>query len=114
MQLKKAIELAFKEGGYYFGDEYQGFYGDVVVITDENGVPTKLNVYQILMDPQFWQCLGKAIGLDNNTCFACGSQLTPSKHCPCCGEYRLSLYRWHRMIDHLAQGGTIESYFEQL
>lgn len=49
----------------------------------------------VFLDPKFWQCLGKAmkwkkLGVDS------------------------WLYQWHGLIDHLAEGGTIETYFEKL
>lgn len=67
-------------------------------------------------DPAFWQALGKALGWKSDT-----FEHTRGSHAddfadvePChCGE-RDWLYHWHRFIDHLAEGGTPESFFATL
>ena len=46
----------------------------------------------IISDLSFWQSLGKALGW---------------------GKEQYLIY-WHDLIDHLAEGKTIESYFEKL
>ena len=50
------------------------------------------NIYKIFLDPQFWQCLGKAMGWDRAT----------------------SLGNWHNLIEDIWYGKTIEKYFEDL
>ena len=47
------------------------------------------------LDPLYWQCLGKTLGWGND-----GNSVW--------------LYYQHRFIDHLAEGKSIESYFETL
>jgi len=59
----------------------------------------KMQINDMLLDPLFWQALGKALEW-------------PEPVCDCCGA--TWHYRWERMIEHLAKGGTIESYFESL
>lgn len=68
--------------------------------------------YQAFLSPEFWKCLGKAMGW------------TPQKgtgksyH----DQYNIGGYpsmydwqiKWHRFIDHLASGGTPVSFFKQL
>lgn len=51
--------------------------------------------HQPFLDAAFWQSLGKALGWD----------VRAQK------DY---LYEWHRLIDHLAEGGSAESFFETL
>lgn len=55
-----------------------------------------------ILDPQFWQCLGKAMGWEDSD----QTYVQP--------PYTNWRIQWHRMIDHLSDGGTIESYFETL
>lgn len=49
----------------------------------------------VFFDPQFWQALGKSLGWKNE--FGPGTWLR----------------FWHNFIDHLAEGKSIESFFEQ-
>lgn len=51
----------------------------------------------IVCDPAFWQSLGKAMGWDDKSKIK---------------DYWK--FNWHSLIDHLADGGSIESYFEKL
>jgi len=80
----------------------------------------------MVCDPLFWQALGKERGWDADLCPTCG------------GGYRISArmvdwcenycendgfptaprpgwqYHWHRFIDHLAEGKSIEDFFANL
>ena len=60
------------------------------------------NIPLPLFDPLFWQALGKAMGWNGV------NYLAPE----------MTTWQWrdylHDFIDHIADGGTIESYFEQL
>ncbi len=49
-----------------------------------------------LIDPLFWQALGKAMGWGHSK------------------KSKAYIQYWYRLIDRLADGGTIESYFEDL
>jgi hypothetical protein len=62
-----------------------------------------LSIGEICIDPLFWQALGK---MEN------WKQDGPVRH----GSYSKGewYYRWHRLIDHLAQGGNISTFFETL
>lgn len=52
------------------------------------------------LDPAFWQALGKTEGWGTNVeCNKCGTPINGWKA------------HMHRLIDHLAEGGTIESHF---
>ena len=53
-----------------------------------------------VLDKDFWQALGKSLGWENN------DKLNPY---PTYWENS-----WHHLIDHLAQGGTVEEYFAGL
>lgn len=56
----------------------------------------------LFLDPLFWKALGKAMWWGD-------------------GRFKVSdwqthgwLFHWHRLIDHLAEGKSVESFFEQL
>lgn len=60
------------------------------------------NLAKAILDPSFWQSLGKAMGWNKLYYTICHQKVSPW------------LFHWHRLIDHLADGGSIESYFEKL
>jgi hypothetical protein len=102
------------------------------------GSRDRFNIERMLLDPSFWQSLGKSMGWEKKTCKFCGC--TESKgyidhdtgehdaECKGCGANWMDanefpekgnvidtwLHRWHRLIEHLAEGSTIESYFEEI
>lgn len=87
--MDKVIKLA-QESGWKLGN--QSFY------KDDNGV--LFNTSSVLLDPHFWQALGKAEGWeyqhDENTNYK---------------DWRIV---WHSFIDHLASGGDADSFFTSL
>lgn len=87
--IEQAIEEAVQKGGYIFDYEKHEI--------DKGGsdaVPTA----QILLDLSFWQALGKARGWGDHKL-----QSEIENRCWKC--------RWHRFIDHLAEGKDAESFF---
>jgi hypothetical protein len=63
----------------------------------------RFEIEQFLLDPLFWQALGKAMGWDAIDALDADIITMPTWQS-----------QWHRMIDHLADRGTIESLFEKL
>lgn len=67
------------------------------------------DIHKILLDPLFWQSLGKSlkwVGWFQEECQECGNEV---------GKGRLSWQeQWHRFIDHLASGKEAEDFFNQL
>jgi hypothetical protein len=61
-----------------------------------------------LLDPEFWKCLGKSEGWESG----CG--LPRSELCACRSCWMAWKYYWLDFIDHLAQGGTIDEFFEKI
>ena len=60
-----------------------------------------------LLDPLFWQALGKARGWDKN----------PSIKCQMCNRgftHPAWLYHQHSLIDALASGQSVEDFFSKL
>lgn len=104
MTIQEAIAKAI-EGGYK-GGHIWNVKGDFYVLRNENGNGYEhLSIYEMLLDSHFWQCLGKSMGWKD------GEKIVSFGR----GNYiKEWLYQQHRLIDHIAEGGTIESYFENL
>lgn len=92
----------------------------LVTTTYIDGKPFK-NIKQerieyVVSSPLFWQSLGKSMGW-GEIC-ECGWRSSQNfVHYDAVGRHRTSSevrYRWHNLLDHLAEGGSIESYFETL
>ena len=105
--IKKAVEGGFEQ---YKGFDFNGFNlvpnSDLVelIYSAEGGDTTKtISIQEILLYPQFWQCLGKAMGWTDNHI---------SQGFPHYGKQWH--FEWHRLINCLAEGKTIEDYFKQL
>ena len=66
-----------------------------------------MSISQTILDPQFWQCLGKSRGWEKRITFY-NSFIDGKENND---QWRLEM---HRFIDALAEGRTIESFFESL
>lgn len=113
--IKKAIE-----GGYTGNKLYEGI-GDIVILDMAKKV--------YLLDPLFWQALGKALGW-KEMCLDCGSEVTRKEtpeypnlphgisycngHCYDKNYTQGWTFYWHRFIDRLAEGGNAEDFFKDL
>lgn len=117
MSIQKFIEKAI-EGGYdapYSWEEqsWQGDHGKLKAI----------------LDPLAWQAVGKVEGWDKSVsesnCNVCGEPMPEGEtmfmfhgYSGDCPKPPMKQQFWkqnmHRMIDHLAEGGTIESYLKTL
>lgn len=85
--------------------------------------------FRVLLDPLFWQALGKAMGWEDE-CDKCGTIQSVIDHevaeynesvCKLIngfGDKHIMFLRWksvwHNFIDHLAEGGDVEAFFNQL
>lgn len=70
----------------------------------EGGMPRAhvwMNQSDLLLSVTFWQALGKSLWLNDEK----------NSYDPNHNEW---LVQWHMFIDHLADGGTIEEFFEGL
>lgn len=86
---------------------------------------TNTQLCDVFLDSEFWQALGKSLGWNRKTIGPFwmngtgGGENYIDEHY---SDYRESSpiefpewkYRWHQFIDHLADGGTIDWYFEKL
>jgi len=86
---EQAIKEAAEKGGY--DDSAVHLVLDAMTQYDYDAT-----VNLIVLDPLFWQALGKARGWQD--------------------DYHTTGWRrnWHHFIDHLAQGNDAESFFAQL
>jgi len=129
--MKEAIEKAI-EGGWNKDWYFSHFNGDEVAFGDVNKDSENNPCYYkdknaILLDPLFWQSLGKALGWGRLHCDSCGEFAKPVREKEsdpeywrdCCSKKKLDygksfVAHWHRFIDHIAQGGDCESFFKEL
>lgn len=106
--LTKAIELA-KKGGWE--QQLPKFVLNTTIISNPD-----------LLDPKFFQALGKSLGWDNKKspeyCLICEYQSILKEHGTqdgCLADLIYGWeYYWHKFIDHLIAGNSVESYFEEL
>jgi hypothetical protein len=97
---EQAIKDAVEKGGYK-----HPYMGTAVQTIAEYGH------HQVaLLDPAFWECLGKARAWENIKWNA--ELISPRKILHKYGSGYL--YHWHRFIDHLADGHSTEQFFEIL
>lgn len=104
MTIQETITKAI-EGGWNAGKEVkiQTYYKRLptVSVGDLGEDGEFLRTQEYLLDPLFWQSLGKAMGWE--------TQFDEDK-----GFNHQWQYEWHRFIDHLAEGKDAESFFESL
>lgn len=130
--IKKAIEGGYKWN--YTDRGHEVFYGEM-----NESVKLVCNAFHLL-DPDFWKCLGKALGWKEEVCMYDGGIFNGHKdadtpngpgewwsNCENCGIEQLDKnefpegncvpeykYRWHTFIDHLAEGKDADSFFKEL
>ncbi len=117
---QKAIERA-TEGGYRDFDFVSYRNGNVRLRSSEKGggyIKWDYRESELLLDASFWRCLGKAEGWGERYCTSgCGcTHNGGGEHeydCVWEGENEW-LDNWHRFIDHLSSGGSIEGYFKSI
>lgn len=137
--IKKAIEGGYEyncgKGLFFKGDgqrcEFGGVNSDFTIWTRlDNGSSICVSHEDVLLDPIFWQSLGKQQGWDYESerfyCPKCEDQNKTNwcnkKFCmECGGEMSAFTYRtkrwvekWHDFIDNIALGGNIDDFFNEL
>lgn len=79
---------------------------------------------KMLLDPAFWQALGKAEGCEVQA-WCCPIHeiisekfVTYEECCDLCGNNvavkKIYMFYWHRFIDHIAEGKSVDDFFNQL
>jgi len=71
----------------------------------------RLKAYFFLIDPEFWKALGKSLGWNIQE-----KQYTDTSKSTSTSEYITDgwLFQQHALTDHLAEGGDVTSFFEEL
>jgi len=138
MKIPEAITKAVKGGWKELhgeitiqknGTNSQIYHYDWAWGVTATGLPRGLPLPCVFLDPSFWQSLGKAMGWETKEekyC-ECDEWVNPfdggAEFCSRCGKKLNSRIvftgkmwetKWHRFIDHLAEGKTVESFFETL
>jgi len=101
----------------------------------KNALDTIKATSDILLDPLFWQALGKQQGWGRDYFHEDDGKTywDFDYHCPLCGAIETNTedgcpedcrydvaeiiswqYEWHNFIDHIAQGGNIDEFFNNL
>jgi hypothetical protein len=119
MTIERAIKKAIMEGAYgpsFWRTRHERDPHTNWTRREWDEVYSESAQKRMFLDPSFWQSLiGKAA-----TCDKCGEIIEVEvSHCAdeSAGTYHVIgewQYKWHRFIDHLAEGGTAETFFETL
>lgn len=111
--MEKAIQKAI-EGGYIPQNIYDN--PDTSFCVYYNGKAYLGTTALVLLDPTFWQCLGKAMGwegkkqqvIDNGPYSRPRYELGGWEQT---GDWKKE---WHSLIDHLADGGNVDEFMNNL
>lgn len=103
--MEEVIKLAIEKGGYTH----------IQINDDDYPInPKSLLASALLLDPLFWQALGKALGWGNRieaSAFMRGKEWVKG---PDLSEIPMWLYYWHRFIDWIADGKDPDLFFKEL
>ena len=114
MKIKQFLELAI-QGGWKKGIKLEvldgaiqaKFWEDTIVAyTDKDGAYKRFNLYQILLDPLAWQAVGKVEGAGK-----------VGREEPALSQHWVEKWakeQMHRMIDFLADSGSLEDFIKTL
>lgn len=141
--MNEAIKLAIEKGGWLSGKLYGGdypyapygianlevLYGRIFMnrITKTGLIGRRFQYWttqEAILDPLFWQSLGKALGWNKRVCKGCGSIDKPVKGeyhdiCPRCNRgnedrIELCLYQAHHYFDLVLTNGDTEKFWQDL
>ena len=115
--MEKAIQKAIEGGWKYKGnsktDETVREGHVKVYVNDSEDTKLYIDSTLLLLDPLFWQALGKSLGWIDTTYTQRTGKIYAGR--PVNIVHRQDwLSNWHKMVDHLANGGDIETFFKQL
>ena len=104
----RAIEGGFRPlGGTVFTVEYHAPTEKFRPIVDGDSDYGGFSIEEFLMNPAFWQALWKHEGWPKQV-WSYGKKFIPAD------KVESSLYHQHRLIDWLAEGKDIESFFKDI
>ena len=105
MTIQKAFQLAGK-GGYKKGWTLVSANKNWVDWDNGRGSSMQTPTSNHLLNPDFWRGFSKNLSFGSDCGFT---------KCPAEGEHKKCWMKlWHSLIDHLAEGGSIESFFAGL
>jgi hypothetical protein len=118
MTIKEAIEKAVKGGYHLDGSDGMGIYDEgahrdfSAGTRTENASTCMVAVKATLLDPQFWQALGKALEWNavSNLASIC---VHGEEECQTCRSSYWR-YQWHCFLQALVDGHTPEAFFARL
>jgi hypothetical protein len=109
MAIEKAIRDAM-QFGYGRQDDGRTFHSydtcSGLVFVSVSSMIVGQPLTTMLLDPKWWQALGRARGWADK-CKNPEEHLTKGHKCPW-------VIVWHRLVDHLAEGKDINSFFKNL
>lgn len=107
--IELAIKKAFKEGWRPKAYPSLKSMGEATA----HALLMSLGDGNILIDPEFWKCLGKAEGWNEGKLKEMQIMLDDGTILPS-ATWKIWQYHQHRLIDHLSEGKDAESFFEGL
>ena len=118
MMIQEAMNKAV-EGGYHI-DGSDGIATSYSRANDEYSAWTRTDndasfmvpVEETLLDPRFWQALGRTLGWDE-MCDLAITCVHGEEECQNCRGYYW-MYQWHCFIQALAHANPLEAFFAQL
>ena len=118
MMIPEAVDKAVEGGYHIYGSDgmdtgYEGATNDYSAWTRKDNdssflVPTE----ETLLDPKFWQALGRALGWSE----VCDLTITCVHGHEECRQYHgyYWMYQWHCFIQAIADGNTPDAFFAHL
>jgi len=118
MTVQEALNKAV-EGGYHLNGA-DGREASYIGANDEYSAWTRTNteapfmvpVEETLLDPRFWQALGRTLGW-GEVCDLAITCVHGAEECQSCRGYYW-MYQWHCFIQTMAHGNTLEAFFARL
>lgn len=110
--MKNAIELAIK-GGWktgYATHKMKKAYGRLGSWMEKGNTSSFLDWKHALLDPIFWKALGKSLGLSQEEVDVEIFETEMLPHL----KVMPWIVVWHNFIDHIAEGGDIDEFFNKL
>jgi hypothetical protein len=111
--MNEAIKLAIEKGGYLndhtkLGGDYRGASSDAMRVIEK---AYAWRNSRILLDPDFWQALGKALGWNEDII---QQRIHASTKQVVMIQYAGWRFHWLSFIDWIADGKDVDDFFKEL
>lgn len=116
--IKKALQGGYREKGTTF--EFLRMFPTCLEFWLDNKSTGIYSPFQILLDPLFWQALGKAEGWQKEPYLCPDCRVIGTGKGNHMNECKIKDRKhdwqtyWHSFIDHLANNGSIDEFFNNL